>query len=571
MNERTRSASPARRARGEGRSHKRLFRGLRHRAPAARYDVVVIGAGIGGLVCAASLARRGLAVLLVEQHYMVGGYCSTFRRGGFTFDASTHFYPLLGNPDTLTGKLLAEIGVQTDWVKMDPVDTFHFPDGSRFDVPADLATYRRRLDEAFPHEREGLARFFAQVDEAYMLGLLAYFRGRETPRLDAYREATVADVLARTIADPELRLLLTADCPHWGSRPSRTSFVFDAMLRLSYFLGNYYPVGGSQAFADELARCVEVHGGEILMSSTVEKILVDRGAVTGVEIETLRGPLRGRRRVAAQTIVAAGDLREAVHRLLPARAVDPAYRRALRDLRPSFPCFLVHVGLRGIDPQALEPVQGYYWDDWDPERVGLGGLRCKIFSPTLYEPAMAPPDGAIVILQKVLDMDPTSTRTWTAAQWAEHKAGLERLCYEHLCTVLPAAREATAVRLAASARTAWRFTRNHAGAMLGWEMAPDQLGTRRPSVRGPVDGLYFTGHWAQPGGGITPVIVSAVEVARAIAGDGSRPVAEGSLGRWHGDARTSSDPIRRKKSRLSPFSRAPESNGSVYLRQEAIR
>ena len=74
--------------------------------PSPTYDVVVIGAGIGGLICAGLLARNGLRVLLVEQHYMVGGYCSTFRRGAYTFDAATHFYPLLGNPMTITGAVL---------------------------------------------------------------------------------------------------------------------------------------------------------------------------------------------------------------------------------------------------------------------------------------------------------------------------------------------------------------------------------------------------------------------------------------------------------------------------------
>ena len=78
---------------------------LRPRARSRRpaYDAVVIGAGIGGLICANLLAKDGLRVLLVEQHYMVGGYCSTFRRGGYTFDAATHFYPLLGQPETITG------------------------------------------------------------------------------------------------------------------------------------------------------------------------------------------------------------------------------------------------------------------------------------------------------------------------------------------------------------------------------------------------------------------------------------------------------------------------------------
>jgi hypothetical protein len=53
--------------------------------------------------------------------------------------------------------------------------------------------------------------------------------------------------------------------------------------------------------------------------------------------------------------------------------------------------------------------------------------------------------------------------------------------------------------------------------MLGWEMSPDQLGAHRPALNGLVKNLYFVGHWTQPGGGITPVIVSAMRVAASIA------------------------------------------------------
>ncbi|MCB1058250.1 MAG: NAD(P)-binding protein, partial [Acidobacteria bacterium] len=67
---------------------KRPFSGLRRHGPDPRYDAVVIGAGVGGLVCANLLTLGGLKVLLVEQHYMVGGYTSTFRRAGYTFDAA---------------------------------------------------------------------------------------------------------------------------------------------------------------------------------------------------------------------------------------------------------------------------------------------------------------------------------------------------------------------------------------------------------------------------------------------------------------------------------------------------
>jgi phytoene dehydrogenase-like protein len=490
---------------------KRVVRGLR-RLPDPRYDAVIVGAGIGGLIAANLLVRGGLKVLLLEQHYMVGGFCSTFRRGGYTFDAATHFYPLLGNPETLTGRLLAELGVTTGWVKMDPVDVFHFPDGSRFAVPADLATYRVRLAAEFPHQAAALDAFFAAVSEAYFAGLLHYFRGmpeERVERLAPYRDLTVMDALDRWFSDPKLKLLLTADCPHWGSPPDRTSFVFDSMLRLSYFLGNYYPRGGSQAFADELARRFEEQGGHVLTSTLARRVVVEDGAAAGVELEVLRGPARGRAAVRAGMVVSNADLLLTLERLVGAAHLPPGTLERLRALRTTFPCWLTYIGLRDVPADVLYDAQGYYWDGWDPRRVGRDALRFKLFVPTLYEPGMAPPGGQILIVQKVLEMDYEAVDDWAA-----HKQRVEGWVRAELERVLPGIGPHIAVCVSASAHTSWRFTLNSRGAMLGWEISPQQLGDGRPGVTAPLRNLYLVGHWVQPGGGVTPVIVSAQRVAK---------------------------------------------------------
>ncbi len=498
---------------------KRLFRGLR-RAPDARYDVVVIGSGVGGLITANLLARDGARVLLVEQHYMAGGYCSTFRRAGYTFDAATHFYPLLGNPETLTGRLLAELGVETGWVKMDPVDTFHLPDGSRFAVPADLTAYLAKLHAEFPHESAALNAFFAEVREAYLLGLLEHFRGRATESLAQYRQLSVREALDRRFGDRKLKLLLTADCPHWGSPPARTSFVFDSMLRLSYFLGNYYPRGGSQAFADELARCFEERGGHVLMSTIARRIVIEGGdtasggapgTARGVELETLRGPVRFQGIVRCGAVVSNADLLSTLESLVGAERLPPDCLAPLRRLRPTFPCWLTHIGLAGVAPEVLEQAQGYYWDGWDMDRVGRDSLRFKIFVPTLYEPAMAPPGGQVLIVQKVQEMSYAAV-----ADWPAHKRQVESFIFAHLARLIPGIEDKIVVATSASAQTSNRFTLNRQGAMLGWEMSPDQLGACRPDLSSPVRNLFFAGHWTRPGGGITPVIVSAQRAAQAV-------------------------------------------------------
>jgi len=502
---------------------KRRFQGLALRdGPDSSYDTVIVGAGIGGLIAANLLARSGLRVLLIEQHYMVGGYCSTFRRKGFTFDAATHFYPLLGNPNTIPGRLLTELGVATGWVKMDPVDHFHFPDGSSFSVPADFDSYLGKLKEEFYRESSALDEFFEAAREGYLLGLLQYFRFRETDRAKQYEGLTVRQVLDGYFQDRKLKLLLTADCPHWGSPPCRTSFLFDSMLRLSYFLGNYYPRGGSQEFSDELARRFEEMGGHILMSSRVQKILVRRGAACGIEVET--GPPRARftRQVQAEAIISNADYLLTLQTMLEPGVVSAEYLDSIRRLRPTFSCFLTHIGLKGVPTDLLRKIQGYYWDTWDADRVGQEALKFKLFVPTLFDEALCPPGCHAVIIQKVVDIDYGSI-----GDWASYKRGVEQFITSNLERLMPGFSEKIVTMSSASALTSYRYTLNQQGAMLGWEMSPDQLGENRPGIVGPIRNLYFVGHWTKPGGGITPVIVSAMQLAKTLTGSGTGATRQG--------------------------------------------
>jgi phytoene dehydrogenase-like protein len=131
--------------------------------------------------------------------------------------------------------------------------------------------------------------------------------------------------------------------------------------------------------------------------------------------------------------------------------------------------------------------------------------------PTLYEPAMAPDGGHVLIVQKVQELNCASV-----VDWAAHKRDVETFILSRLEALLPGIQDRMVVRLSATAQTHERYTWNRDGAMLGWEMSPDQLAVRRPDLSGLVRGLSMVGHWTRPGGGITPVMVSAMEVARRI-------------------------------------------------------
>jgi prolycopene isomerase len=215
-------------------------------------------------------------------------------------------------------------------------------------------------------------------------------------------------------------------------------------------------------------------------------------------------------------VVSNADLLHTWEQLVPPERVPAGYLAGLRRLRATYPCYLMHLGPTGVEAATLEELQGYYWDGWNADRMGEGSVRFKLFAPTLYEPAMAPPGGQVLIVQKVVEMD------YAAAEanggWPRHKQAIDGFILGQLERLLPGFGRRIAVRSSASARTSWRFTLNYQGAMLGWEMSPEQVGAGRPALTGPVAGLYTVGHWTRPGGGITPVIVSAQQVARLVAG-----------------------------------------------------
>ncbi len=78
--------------------------------PREEYNVIIIGAGVGGLTCASLLAKAGLRVLVVEQASRPGGYVGSFKRGGFTFDCAAHFVTGC-HENGVIGKLLRELGI----------------------------------------------------------------------------------------------------------------------------------------------------------------------------------------------------------------------------------------------------------------------------------------------------------------------------------------------------------------------------------------------------------------------------------------------------------------------------
>ncbi len=132
----------------------------------ADYDVIVIGAGNGGISCAALLAKQGRKVLVLEQSDRVGGCCSTFVKDGYHFDVGASIVEVI-YPIELAFKMLGtEFQKEVELIPCDPIYSYIFRDGSRVNYPLSLegtAEVIGKLNEADGKQWYKLADYFAEM------------------------------------------------------------------------------------------------------------------------------------------------------------------------------------------------------------------------------------------------------------------------------------------------------------------------------------------------------------------------------------------------------------------------
>ena len=130
------------------------------------YDIIIIGAGLGGLTAGAKLAKEGKKVLLVEQHKRPGGCATTFKRKEFTFEVGLHEMDGIKDVD-MKMKIFRELGV-FEKVEFLTVPEFYrfINDRYQITIPHDIEKTKAILNKTFPGETSGIDSYFDQIINA---------------------------------------------------------------------------------------------------------------------------------------------------------------------------------------------------------------------------------------------------------------------------------------------------------------------------------------------------------------------------------------------------------------------
>jgi phytoene dehydrogenase-like protein len=484
------------------------------------YDAVIIGAGLGGLSCAAAFARQGFKPLVLEQHRIPGGYATSFKRpGGFVFDASLHSTSV-GERNGIVNLIPGFPEIKS--VKFVPHRTLYraiYPEHDIRVPHKDLPGYIKLLQQNFPDDNEGIAALFKAM-QGFTEDLTRYQQAggkvdmsrlaQEFPYLMKYINRTWGAMLDDYLKNPKLKAVVTGLWGYFGLPPSKLASVYYVMPTVGYIQeGGYYPIGTSQAISDALAEFITARGGEIKYRALVEHILVKDHAAYGVR--TQDGS-----EYTAKVVVSNANAYDTFHKMLDEKEYLNKYLEKMATFTASASSFQVWLGLKKdlIGELGIEDTEIFYYTGYDPEadyeHMLSGDTRKQGYGMTLYDNLYKgySPEGKntinIMNLQGYARWE-NYEADYFQGKKEEYRKEKERLADELIQraeeTLMPGLTKAIEVKETATPLTNVRYTRNYRGAIYGWDQTLDNSMPRRVAPKTPIKNLYLAGAWTQPGGG----------------------------------------------------------------------
>jgi all-trans-retinol 13,14-reductase len=495
-----------------------------------KFDAVIIGAGLGGLSCAAAFARQGFKPIVLEKHDKPGGYATTFTRpGGFVFDVSLHS-TTVGERDGIHNLIPGFPEIKdVEFVPHPNLYRAIYPEHDIRVPEQDLSAYIDKLTSLFPdakQEIEGIFETMKGVSDD--IDKYTAARGQvdmnrfpmDFPYLYNCYNKTWGEVIDLQVRNPKLKTIISALWGYYGLPPSKLASLYYALPTIGYLeSGGYYPKGRSQKISDSLVKFIEDRGGKVLLNCRVAEILVKEHVAYGVR--TTDG-----REFTGKVVVSNANAYDTFHTMMKEDEYLKDYLARMDKFSVSLSSFQVFLGLKKdlIGEAGITDSEIFYQTGYDPEADYKSAMNAEVengaFGLTLYDNVLKgySPKGKntlnILVLQgyehwKKYESDYFKGEKTAYRKEKERMADILIANVEK--TLLPGLSKAIEVKEIGTPLTNVRYTANYRGAVYGWDQTLDNSGRSRLPHKTPITNLYLSGAWTSPGHGYGAVIPSGLE------------------------------------------------------------
>lgn len=494
-----------------------------------QFDAIIIGSGLGGLSCAAAFARQGFKPLVLEQHYVPGGYATTFKRKDFVFDVSLHS-TTVGERNGIHNLIpgFPEI-TEVEFVPHPNLYRVIYPDYDIRVPQKNLDGYINILTGYFPDEKEGIIALFEDMKGvAGDINKISAARGNvdmskfpiDFPYLFKSYSKTWGEMVDARIKNPKLKAVISTLWGYYGLPPSKLASIYYALPTIGYLQeGGYYPKGKSQKISNALVKFIQERGGRVILNNRVEKILVKEQTAYGVK--TTDG-----KEYQGKVVISNANAYDTFHKILDEGEYLKDYLTKMENFSISFSSFQIFLGLKNdlIGKLGIKDTEIFYETGYDPEEGYRSALNADVensgFGLTLYDnlyPGYSP-EGKntlnILVLQgydhwKKYEADYFKDEKTAYRNEKERMADI--LIKQVEKTLLPGLSNAIEVKEIGTPLTNVRYTGNYRGAIYGWDQTLDNSGINRLPHNTPIKNLYLAGAWTRPGHGYSGVIWSGLE------------------------------------------------------------
>ncbi len=501
-----------------------------------RVDAVVVGAGLGGLAAAVTLAAGGMKTVVLEQHSIPGGYASSFERGPYRFD---WLFAVSGlAPGGGAYEQFRQLGIW-DRLHLHRLDPLYVVRGSGREIVAhaDPLAYETELLRNFPDQADQIRAYLDEARAVYRdvrrVGSDEAAGSEPTleeivaryPAMVQVSGETWDQMMARHVTDRQIRSVLGTFCFLGLLPPSRLAALIGA-AETGHFHehGGWYPEGGARAISGALVQSLHERGGELRCGQLVTGFDVEGDRV--VAVTTDQGV-----RLEADVVVSNASAPTTLLELVGREHLPDDYVERVERPTPSYTTFTVYLGLSPDVPaeQGLAHILllNSSWDAdevWQAVQSGdLARAPLMITDHTRVDPGCAPAGHAVVTLTTPASWDYEDT--WgTGGDLTDYHANPRYLrLKEQVADALvaraanevPGLADAIQYREASTPLTNFHYTRNPGGAALGYENTPANSGLGWLPNQTPITNLFLVGAWTTSGG-MTTVVSSGLFTAQQI-------------------------------------------------------